>query len=224
MPLPFAEASVLAARGSDSSSPWIDRRSDGFLYSGSAVAVLDASLALLDWTWFLNAPYQQVARRPDDLTVADARCVPPGAAGSFNNTPPFQRPIHDLRLFTYDHHLFATYNCISCHFSVSLVQLTARRTHDGGLAELRAWATQRTTSSESWLAGRNQALFAAGGRLLVQPWLGLVAALGVPRFEPATPGTCTASRGLGRRHKCEAAHAVESAARRRLALRCSSTR
>ena len=199
----------------DSSSPWIDRRTNGFLYSGSAIAVLDASLALLDWTWFLNAPYHQVAQSPNEPSVADARCIAPGAAGSFNNTPPFQRPVHDLRLFNYDeaHHLLATYNCIGCHFSVSLVQLTARRTHGGGLAELRAWATQRTTSGEAWLAGRNQALFAAGGRLLVQPWLGLVATLGTPHFRPAAAGrTCIATRGGGRRLKCEAAHAVQCGA------------
>ena len=132
--------------------------------------------------------------------------VPRGAADGFR--PPWAKTVYDARLFSHAGQLFVTYNCRGCSFSVSHLQMTARVTPDGGLRELRAWADHRLVPLQGkptrhWLQGRNQALFSAPTspppeinsaaassvastqppeELMVQPWLGLIGSLGVPRF------------------------------------------
>ena len=132
--------------------------------------------------------------------------MPRGAADGFR--PPWAKTVYDARLFSHAGQLFVTYNCHACSFSVSHLQMTARVTPDGGLRELRAWADHRLVPLRGrpishWLQGRNQALFsvptspppkinfatsssAASAQpleeLMVQPWLGLIGSLGVPRF------------------------------------------
>jgi hypothetical protein len=166
-------------------------------FHGSAIALLDANLDLLGWTWFLNAPMLQVASAATDPAVARAAgCVPPGSADAFD--PPWQRPTYDARLLHFDtEHLLVTYACSGCAFSVSDLSITAKARADGRLEEMRAWArTRHAFPGLPWLAGRNQALFvhsqprAVGSdgptpvstSLMVQPAMGLIGVLGEPRF------------------------------------------
>ena len=65
-----------------------------------------------------------------------------------------------VRVHADGHHLFATYNCKACTFSVAQLELTGRNTSDGGITSLRAWSTRRFRAFPAWAQGRNQALFA----------------------------------------------------------------
>ncbi len=151
-------------------------------FKGTAIAVLDSELRTLGWTWFINAPQHQV--KPEGANPS-RWFVSAGAADAFE--PPWGKAVYDVRLVNIAEHLFATFVCRSCPFSVAQLQLAADATPDGGLRNLRAWQSRRFTTSVTWAQGRNQALFTAsraGGpaELMVQPWLGLVASLGAPEF------------------------------------------
>ena len=74
-----------------------------------------------------------------------------------------------------------------------------------GVHTLRAWVTHRFKAFEPWAQGRNQALFTAPASnssgaadaaiaLLVQPWLGLVASMGVPYFQRMRVDQCYAQQ------------------------------
>ena len=146
-------------------------------FRGTAVAVLDASLSqVLGWTWFIASPEKQITHAEEAaapnaslhlLQTSSRWKVPRGAADGF--PPPWNQPVYDARLFSLSGQLMITYNCMGCDFSVSHLQITARPTPDGGLHELRAWNEHRLVlpmqingvrTSNDWLKGRNQALFA----------------------------------------------------------------
>ena len=147
-------------------------------FRGTAVAVLDASLSqVLGWTWFIASPEKQITHAEEAaapnaslhlLQTFSRWKVPRGAADGF--PPPWNQPVYDARLFSLSGQLMITYNCNGCEFSVSHLQITARPTPDGGLHELRAWNEHRLVlpmkingvriTSNDWLKGRNQALFA----------------------------------------------------------------
>ena len=96
-------------------------------FKGTAIAVLDAGLAVLGWTWLLNAPQHQVTYQPGKsrwFTQAGASDVFP---------PPWGKAVYDVRLVNLDDRLFVTYVCRRCAFSVALLQLTAEVTPAGGL-------------------------------------------------------------------------------------------
>lgn len=152
-------------------------------FKGTVVAVLDAELRVLGWTWLVNAPQHQVSRLPS----ANKWQVPVGSADGF--PPPWAKTVYDVRLIDVAGHLFVTYVCNKCAFSVAKLQLTGEAKADGGVYRLRAWQSHRFTTPAPWAQGRNQALFTAararGGaaELMVQPWLGVVGSFGPARFK-----------------------------------------
>ena len=158
----------------------------GAFFKGTAIVVFDSQLRVLRWTWFLSQPNKQVATWN---ATSPRMYVRPGVADAYR--PPWAQQVYDARLLNLDgRHLFITYNCVACKFSVSLLHLTRDITPDGGLRMLRAWASHRTKVLDNWMQGRNQAIFASptpSPALLVQPWVSVVAALGVPRFLRSSP-------------------------------------
>ena len=232
---------------SSATTPYADEELLGTIdwFQSTAIAILDAKLELLGWTWMLNSPPYQIASAAADPALARAaRCLSPGVA-DHDFLPPWAKQTYDARLLAVDGELLVTYACAACVFSISPLRLTAEPTPDGGLTQLRAWTTDRLTYQHApWLAGRNQALFvyspaaadastgsavararwrsrangrgerASRPRLMVQPRLGVVGYLGLPRFVsrgvkrcatrpggptrvPPTPGNC---RGEWDRH------------------------
>lgn len=171
----------------NASSPLLHRTEKGeggTWYKGTALAVLDSSLALVGWTWFLARPENMVG-------IWDTRwTVKPGVADSY--PPPWSGSIFDTRLLNLDgSHIFASSLCASCDFAIAKVELTGTVTPDGGITHLRAWSSRHDRALQKWTQGRNQAMFAAPSvlrdphsppALMVQPWLGLVASFGVPTF------------------------------------------
>lgn len=153
-------------------------------FKHTAIVILDESLAPLGWTWLLNSPEVQLHREGG---------VSPGAADAF--APSRSKLVWDARLFNIGpDHLYVTYACLGCSFSVSQLHITvdrersteplgAKRLH---LRKLQAWAVTWNSYPRKgyrWLQGRNQALFVSEepGRppeVMVQPWLGLVGSFG----------------------------------------------
>ena len=61
-------------------------------FKGTAIAVLDRNLAVLGWTWLLNAPQHQVT-----ATATPSRWfVPSGVADRF--PPPWAKAVYDVRV------------------------------------------------------------------------------------------------------------------------------
>ena len=71
-------------------------------FKSTAIVVLDASLAILRWTWFLNEPGYQIARVTSFGNDSRARLwrVPLGVSDDF--APPWTRPVFDVRLLNLD--------------------------------------------------------------------------------------------------------------------------
>ena len=204
------------------------------LFRGTAVLVFDANFSRLGATWLVNAPEHQVAdqsRRDGSIRFRSGwvnhsspgsngstrtwfrtrRRVELGAADQFE--PVFSRQVFDVRLFSFGGHLFASVVTPSAGtLNLLQLQLTGTPTEDGGISQLRAWSSARVQSDAAWAAGRNQALFSSpSGELMVQPWLGLVAAFGSPHFKRrlvrcgswrwnARPGIVRAHLGLAESH------------------------
>lgn len=162
--------------------------SDGAITSGflgTAMVALDHTLNVVGWTWL----YTPCNKRPF-------------AAAQESLPPPLDCPQIDVRLLNVGGRLLATFHGSGTRssaaqtFVVEHVQMQAQRRRDGTVA-LRAWTMQEDTASAwprmpPWLGGRNQALFAApdpghtergaSWRLMVMPWLHLVAELGRPQW------------------------------------------
>ena len=65
-------------------------------FKQTAIAVLDAEKRVLDWTWYLSRPTNQVATwQPHDRNY-----VEPGASGPFE--PFWSQPVYDTRLLVVD--------------------------------------------------------------------------------------------------------------------------
>ena len=164
----------------NTSSPAIRHKGTGHWFSAAAIAIYDAHFELLGWTWFINDPNKQVANweRP-------RRGPFPGSADG--DDPPWFQKVRDVRLLNYHGRLFATYGCRHCAFAVSLVHMSAIEDEDGNPSRFRAWAVDKFRKRDPWIVGRNQALFVEdetfGDRLLVQPWPGIIATFGAPRFK-----------------------------------------
>ena len=131
------------------SSPLADRGKRALLhhadwFHNTAIALLDAELRPLGWTWLINSPAFQVAAH-DGAAARATGCVAPGSADAFR--PPWSKRTFDARLLPVGGagELVVTYACSSCKFSLSPLQLTATPTTDGGLAQLRAWCNTRHT-------------------------------------------------------------------------------
>ena len=155
-------------------------------YKNTALAVLDSALRPLGWTWLLTRPAKQIAT----WEPYDRMRVGVGVHDDFD--PPWSSQAYDLRLLNHHGALLATYVCESCDFGVSLVQLVATPAAGGSL-QLRAWVSERVIYTDQWAHGRNQVLFSGpSNRLLVQPWLGMVAHGGLPSLRPSTR-TCYAA-------------------------------
>ena len=175
------------------------RIATGAFYKGSAILVLDSKLQVIAWTWFISQPQKQVST----WSTHSRTHVPAGVSGGY--APPWAQQVYDVRLLNLDgRQLFATYNCVACKFSVSQVHLTRMVTADGGLTNLRSWASQRRVFHEGWLQGRNQALFSVSKEVSipkpwrptpapgithtihVQPWMGIIGTVGTPSFKAAS--------------------------------------
>ena len=162
-------------------------------FRGTALAVLDAELKTLAWTWLVNAPLHQVAFGESNFSASRRGAVASGAAGAF--PPPWIRTVFDARLLNFDgERLLVVVKLVRQKaFTLAAVQLTGRQSSGGGVEDLRAWCSQKWTADQSWVRGRNQALFVAPAlgatrpaQLLMQPWLGIVASLGAPEFRQLT--------------------------------------
>lgn len=185
----------------DASSPLLHRE-DGMpsivarnaWFKSTIIAALDQT-TVLGWTWLLVEPERQIS----NLAAPNRWFVPPGVSDDFQ--PPWGAMSYDARLIGYKGRLFATW-LRSCHerqpcdFSVSQLQLTAVPTLDGGLTQFRAWALRPTVSRSRWAQGRNQALFVVRSTLMVQPWLGMVAAFDDLPAKPPRRVRCYARRSL----------------------------
>ena len=161
-----------------SSALWLPKRQlRSMFFKSTAIAVLDAEKRVLDWTWYLSRPTNQVATwQPHDRSY-----VEPGASGPFE--PFWSQPVYDTRLLVVDGELFATYVCQGCDFSISHVYLKGRATADGGIEQLRAWSSHRLVNTQQQLKGRNQALYHFAGSFVagVDRSAGVVVAQGPRR-------------------------------------------
>ena len=152
-------------------------------FKGTAIAVLDKDLKVLGWTWLINAPQHQLSNDPSPSRWF----APVGAADRFS--PPWSKAVYDMRIVSINDHLFVSFVCRKCAFSIAQLQLTAEGTADGGLRALRAWQSRRFSTLTPWAQGRNQALFVASRReggpneLMVQPWMQKVGSFGAPEFK-----------------------------------------
>jgi len=123
----------------DASSPLLATPSGspiatGAWFKGTALGVADHNMSVLAWTWYLARPEDQV----NAVGFTSRWFVPPASHGLF--PPPWSKPAYDVRLLNFDEqHIFATFNCKACTFSVALLQITGRVTPDGGITRLRAW-------------------------------------------------------------------------------------
>ena len=168
-------------------------------FKSTLIAVYDASWRQLGWTWLISSGPVQVHVPGTPVTAESPHDrVEAGVADGF--TPPLLKQVWDARLLRYGHRLFATFNCLSCLPSLNLLHLTGDATPDGGVRHLRAWSQRLHPIFRPWARGRNQAYFVSGdGRLMMQPWLGLVGSFGTPRFGNLTV-RCDERRG--RRDQC----------------------
>lgn len=175
----------------DGSTPLLKRKEKRVAanawFHGTAIVALDAQLRLLGWTWLINDPFMQVARTGEETR---RWFVPMGASGGF--APPWTKQAYDARLINVAGTIFCTYICKGCDFSISQLAISATPTPGGGLEQMRVWAVRRRVYKDTWLQGRNQALFAVpvalpsstrvlpalrdraanGWRLLISSWVG----------------------------------------------------
>ena len=116
------------------------RRTEKQAFAATAVVALDSQLRVVASTWLLNALESQLA-----------------ADGAMS---PDRHRVHDVRLFTIGHGLFATWHCHHCQALVA--QLHVHADADRGTVRLRVWSTlwDKYRLRSTWLQGRNQALIA----------------------------------------------------------------
>ena len=107
-------------------------------FQGTAIAVLDASLAILGWTWLVNSPPYQIATKgANPAAVRAARCMQHGAS-DHSFLPSWAKQTFDARIFNVAGGLVVTYACPACLFSLSPLRFSAQPTADGGVSQLRA--------------------------------------------------------------------------------------
>ena len=165
-------------------------------YQGTAIAILDINLELLDWTWLINSPTYQIAPKGVDAAQAiKTGCIPHGFVWPYY--PPIMGQTNIRRAYHCGGWLSSCYLCLPV---MRVFHLTGTRhgrgDADGGLTKLRVWSSERITYQHTkWIAGRNQALFLhtptaeevaprlPRQQLFVQPRLGMIGELGRPRFE-----------------------------------------
>ena len=166
----------------NASSPLLQRRKKGVRsrpgasFKGTALLMLDAELGIVEWTWLLARPEDQIS-----ISHGSSRWfVQPGVSGGF--APPWGKPSYDTRLpllkedahivheLTHrstgrlllfnQEHLLATTTCVGCEFQVYQLEVTAQPTEGGGIRHLRVWSRQRFhLQGVKWAQGRNQAVF-----------------------------------------------------------------
>ena len=150
-------------------SPFRVRAHRPVYYTGTVVAVLNASFGVVAWTWFLVDPAAQVLAPSDPQSLVETQMkVRAGASGAFppplvstsssSDHPRAPRSPYDARIIPYTNRtLLITYACAGCAgFELAQLVLSAEPQPHGGLSNLRAWAAGVFTSDVEWVAGRNQ--------------------------------------------------------------------
>ena len=205
----------------DASSPYATMKAADRLFRGTAIFLLDSSLRRLGWTWLLNAPTNQVAPHThpelaDQLHAGRLRFrARRGDADGF--APVHTAPVFDVRLISYRGQLLATMVVPSGEaLTLAQLQLTATPTANGGVTQLRAWASSRLLSTVPWALGRNQALFSSPSttELLVQPWFGVVGSVGSIEFERRRVACLTPNVDFRHWRRTDAAGATRASASR----------
>ena len=136
-------------------------------FKGTALLLLDNNMSVVAWTWFLNSPYHQI----HTFKSSSRWAVNIGVKNNY--LPPWSKGHYDLRLFRLDSHIFATYNCRSCKFSISQVHMEIGESSRGDVHSFQAWSVKRHVFYDDYLQGRNQALFNVNNRLYLQYRYGL---------------------------------------------------
>ena len=145
-------------------------------FKGTAIALLDEHFDTISWSWFLNAPHNQI----HTFNSHSRWAVNMGSKNDYN--PPWSKGHYDLRLFKIKDDVFATYNCKACKFSVSQINFEVKEDDDRNVVSLQIWSRKRHVFFDNWVQGRNQALFSIGSHLFVQYWYGRSADFGFVNF------------------------------------------
>lgn len=141
-------------------------------FKGTAIILYDEQFNVIKWTWVLNDPSYQI-RKKSYISRWD---VPIGVSNDY--LPPWSKGIYDARLFAQNDYIYITYNCKSCDFSISQLNLDIKE-KDGTVKEFRCWSLVRHKYSNiKSIKGRNQALFVSKNIMYLQPWIHKVATLG----------------------------------------------
>ena len=87
-------------------------------FKNTALAVLDANLNVLGWTWLLSVPHNQInpAWAHKNWTIKF------GESDGFR--PPWTGQVYDVRLFNLHGRIFATAACARCTFALMLITIT----------------------------------------------------------------------------------------------------
>lgn len=148
-------------------------------FRGVVLLLLDAEFNTLKWTWFLNNPRGQITENANQ--IKNRWKVSHNSSDDFH--PPWAFGVYDARLFSIDDAIFVTYNCMSCHFSISQIKLDVEEDAAGGILHFAARSMKRKTFDPKVTKGRNQALFlSGGGRLMLQSWYDIIKPLGTLTF------------------------------------------
>lgn len=136
-------------------------------FDGASIALLDARLRVLRRTWALYQPASTVGAAFDTPQLAV-----PADAHDEAFAPPWGRNVFDLRLFNHRDTLWATLHSLGPNGRrFTLHQL---RVHVDARGHFRAWLVARREYPQREAEGKNWALYARGGRVFVQAWMGLV--------------------------------------------------
>ena len=102
-------------------------------FQGTVVAILDAQLQVLGWTWLINSPtYQLASSTVPEAEARLASCKWAGDAGAFS--PSWAKRTFDARLLAVDGELIVTYACSTYDFSLLPFDFTSLHFTSLGLA------------------------------------------------------------------------------------------
>ena len=120
-------------------------------FKNAALAVMDADLEMLGWTWLYNEPHTQIDGQEGSALRTEL------GLGLADAAPPWSSPFYDVRLFDFDGTLFATGVCRCATFDVVQLHVNATVGAAGGLeAYTKSQGAKKRKSADEKAARRKQ--------------------------------------------------------------------